>query len=1082
MTTRRQSVLLAVATLIFAAFAAYGVCRWRFPFRTVVRPLKLDAAWIAAPGEPAGKASFRQTVMLPGEPRNAWLAIAGEDSFELSVNGRTVSTLPLMRATSPFQKSLSEPGQQVIGGPAMLPRQRSREFQWSGFRSWRVPVFVDLTRFLRPGKNVVCIGVESRTTSARLCVEGEIQMRSGESIRLRSDRDWRATAFPLHQSGQEWTEPAYPDENWAHAALAAPPRGGMLRTFDPGIFRDPFAGSWVQSPAGTYERPVVFETSWRLDGSPREAWLRILTNRAYDLAINGHPVRLPANGSFTPRHGGWLLDSDTPHAGTGRSDAVDPEEVDTIFETESGAGVGSNDAMLPPLALTRNQEVGAFDLYSVPWLLRRGENRITVRLNPTKETLNWIPRFALDAKALAADGTVRTFCSGPGWQSRLEISENLASPAREAAVPGPADIAGAALPRKTYVGNVWDVEEKFRCWLATALAVVLLIALPVTLAARRLAGRARASLTTLLVVSAVPLFVAVLVESSWIEREEALLFLSANAWGCILGVAALVALATGVLLLRPRRERVASGGPAWPRWGSKFALCWILLACAFLRARDLDFQPLDPDEYASVQAIFAIARTGLPQMFDTIYYTRSPLYHYLVGGIVALFGENIWALRLPSVAFAVGTAALLYLVGARLLRSRWTGLVAAALYTIHPFAAFSGHLVRFYQQQQFFALLTAYLFCRGFVVGQGMRARYWMLAAFFATVLSQELSLTIGCSLLLGYVLFAERKRWADEARFAVAAGCVLVLVVLDLAVFQTRCLTRLDGTSPSLEPAFALNFESPTSLLMLFVTFSRLHLALSVLLLLSLPLVLRGHNRAALALHTILFSGVVGTAIFVTGSGLRYQYWLLPLWLVLGVHGVRALAAFFIHRARLGERQPALRHALGGVLIGGVVLAWSPWRLLDSYTTRLQPDSAGALSYVRRNARPGDAIMVSAPHTQSALLEIGRVDYDLAIPLLHDFFYRKDGRLLDRNAGAEAIRNLDMLQDKCVEHQRLWVLVNREDILRSPGKDIRWNLPGGRTDLFLRRNLDLTYRTYLWDVFLWDAAAGRFQTFRRNR
>jgi hypothetical protein len=63
-----------------------------------------------------------------------------------------------------------------------------------------------------------------------------------------------------------------------------------------------------------------------------------------------------------------------------------------------------------------------------------------------------------------------------------------------------------------------------------------------------------------------------------------------------------------------------------------------------------------------------------------------------------------------------------------------------------------------------------------------------------------------------------------------------------------------------------------------------------------------------------------------------------------------------------------------------------------------------------------------------------------------------------------------------------MWVVVNREDMLRSPGRDIRWRFPGARTDLFLRTNLDLTYRSYLWDVFLWDRAAGRWHAFRRNR
>ena len=1075
MNLRHPRLRLAVATVLLAGFVAYALCRWVFPFRTVVRPWHLQGTWISAAGPSAAEANFRHRLLLPGEVRNAWLAISGADSYELSVNGRTLSSLALTRATSPFLRSLSETGQQLTASPPMLARQRPREYQWSGFRSWRLPIFVDLTRALAPGPNVLCLTVSSRTNAARLCVEGGILLRSGETVPIRSDRTWKATQTPPRVGGLRWTEKNYPDEDWPAAVAVAPPAGGLLRTLDPTVFQEPFAGEWVQPPGAALDRPVVFETTWRLDERPAEAWVRLVANRAYDLTINGRPVRLPGGGSRQPRHGDWLLDSSAPLAGPSRTESLEAGEVDSVFIEPTAS------AAVPALALTRDQAVGAFDLFSVPWLLRRGENRLTVRLHPTDETLHWSPQFALDARAVQRDGSVQRFTSGPGWRCRIGEGTGFSS-AGEGVATGPADTAEAALPRKNYAGQAWHGSDKLRCWAGTALAAFGAILLAVAAAVRwRLVSER--TLATVVVVPLVLLFLAALVESSWVEREEALLFLSENAWGWVLGGALLAAVATA-LARRPARARrpparwLAPLRAHWPR----LALCWILLLCGYLRARELQFQPFDPDEYASVQAILSVARHGTPQLYDTVYYTRSPLYHYLVGGLVAVFGENVWALRLPSVFFALATAALLYLIGAQLLRSRWTGLVAAALFAVHPFAAFSGYLVRFYQQQQFFALLTVFFFCRGFVVGQRMRDRYAMLAAFFATVLSQELSLTIGLSLLLGYALFAERKPWRSELRFAVVAGCVLTLVFLDLVVFQTRCMTRVDGTSPSLEPALKLNLESPSNLLMLFMVFSRLHLALSLLLLLSLPLLLRERHRPTLALLTLLFSGIVVTAVFVTGSGLRYHYWLIPLWLVLGVHGVRLLTAALLRGAGAGAARPLLRHGLAAAFVAAVLLTWSPWRLWDSGATQMQTDSTGALAYVRRQARPGDAIMVSAPHTQSALLEIGRIDYDLAIPLLHDFFFRKDGRLIDRNAGAEAICNLDMLQQKCADHERLWVLVNREDILRSPGQDIRWRYPGGRTDLFLRTNLDLSFRTYLWDVFLWDRAAGRFCNFRQDR
>ena len=146
--------------------------------------------------------------------------------------------------------------------------------------------------------------------------------------------------------------------------------------------------------------------------------------------------------------------------------------------------------------------------------------------------------------------------------------------------------------------------------------------------------------------------------------------------------------------------------PAWP-----VLVGALLVAAAVVRLHKLDFQPLDDDEYASCQAVLAIAETGTPRFVpEGVYYTRSPAYHYLVGAIVRLFGANLWTLRLPSVAFGVATTLLILRFGDRLVGHPWVGFGAALLYALHPFAIFSAHLVRFYQQQQFFALLCIYLF------------------------------------------------------------------------------------------------------------------------------------------------------------------------------------------------------------------------------------------------------------------------------------------------------------------------------------------------------------------------------------
>ncbi len=164
-----------------------------------------------------------------------------------------------------------------------------------------------------------------------------------------------------------------------------------------------------------------------------------------------------------------------------------------------------------------------------------------------------------------------------------------------------------------------------------------------------------------------------------------------------------------------------------------------------------------------------------------------------------------------------------------------------------------------------------------------------------------------------------------------------------------------------------------------------------------------------------------------------------------------------------------------------GFVFSFSPWRLMGSHGLKLLGDSTGAMQYVRRQLRDGDVLIVTEPHTHAAYLETGKVDYDLSVPLLYDFVMRQDGKLIDRNGGAEVVGNLAELMEVCRRHDRIWVAVNREK-LRNRGKNIRWEYPGARVDLFLRSNFQLVHQTYLWSVYLRDENNGFFSSFREDR
>jgi hypothetical protein len=188
------------------------------------------------------------------------------------------------------------------------------------------------------------------------------------------------------------------------------------------------------------------------------------------------------------------------------------------------------------------------------------------------------------------------------------------------------------------------------------------------------------------------------------ERSEQLWFLEPEMWKIGLAIAIGLAVVAGLVrLIRLSGigflRTLTAHTKHWVRnlpniWLWVFLIIWISLFSFFIRVYNLDFQPLDDDEYPSVQGILSIAREGVPSYIPApVWYTRSPFYHYASGAIVWMFGENIWSLRLPAAFFGVGTGILFYLCGSRLLKRPWVGMAALILATLHPHKIFTSHMV-----------------------------------------------------------------------------------------------------------------------------------------------------------------------------------------------------------------------------------------------------------------------------------------------------------------------------------------------------------------------------------------------------
>jgi hypothetical protein len=129
-------------------------------------------------------------------------------------------------------------------------------------------------------------------------------------------------------------------------------------------------------------------------------------------------------------------------------------------------------------------------------------------------------------------------------------------------------------------------------------------------------------------------------------------------------------------------------------------LAAVLLLGAWLRLHGFDRPGLWIDEYGTWWVVAADSYAGVAARAWEIQ-GQSPLYYWIVRGVVDLCGLASWSLRLPSVVLGVLVPWLGYLATRALFRDRRLGLMAAAALAVHA------PLIRYAQEARPYALALA---------------------------------------------------------------------------------------------------------------------------------------------------------------------------------------------------------------------------------------------------------------------------------------------------------------------------------------------------------------------------------------
>ncbi|MEM8733826.1 MAG: hypothetical protein AAGG44_06380, partial [Planctomycetota bacterium] len=332
-TTWKAILGVAIALAICAYFVSATVESPRreiFPYQ-----FPEEAHWIAARGDRMAGAVFRTDFTLPpAKIARAWVAVAADNGFELIINANPVGRWSLYRATREFQNGHSEFGQRLRYEPGALRLNYPREYQWGDNKNWQLPMFLDVTRYLKAGeKNAFALTVQARHPNPKFVLHGEILLENGTRIPLNSHAGWKASYVPLGANDREWTERGFPISHWPEARRVEPRLDSMWRIPPYGIFEEPFLQNWRLAPQ---QGPAVFRTTWNIEDPEYEAaWLRVLSLGPYLLRINGKAVRPITGAGYHNAQGLWIAQPASRRAMT-----ISPERVDT--DEVGGAHVGEN--------------------------------------------------------------------------------------------------------------------------------------------------------------------------------------------------------------------------------------------------------------------------------------------------------------------------------------------------------------------------------------------------------------------------------------------------------------------------------------------------------------------------------------------------------------------------------------------------------------------------------------------------------------------------------------------------------------------------------------------------------------------
>jgi mannosyltransferase len=400
---------------------------------------------------------------------------------------------------------------------------------------------------------------------------------------------------------------------------------------------------------------------------------------------------------------------------------------------------------------------------------------------------------------------------------------------------------------------------------------------------------------------------------------------------------------------------------------------------------------------------------------------QAPLYFKLLKYWVVLFGDSAYSMRFLSLIFGVLAVFAMYKVG-ELLFDKPTGLLGALITAISPFQIQYSQEVKYYSLMMFLTLLSYYFFLQQFKRSRNTDSLFYILCIAAMLYIHNYAIFIVAAQNLYFFTMLAVSKNQKLHFGKWMSLQLVLGAVYLPWALVVLKQVAAVKGTYWLPRPVIQ-------NLVFTFIIIAGSTKLLKYLFpILCLSLINIEINSGNI-LHGNLAKSIKAFSFKKWLSNWDYIY-LLMLWLLTPVlvpfaasqyimpiyhyrYTMVASGAFYLLAAR-GIRNIGFKHIR--ILVVLFLVIMYGLSLKGYFSTVRKEQWREVISYIEKNARPGDLVLV---HQNHCLVNI--VNY---------YSQRQDlvKKAFPENEDRVDSRNINDLEPAIQGYQNIWLIMSHKD------------------------------------------------------